>query len=516
MKADDGRRLCQEAQLYYYDLLCPDGAAVPESVSRHVSTCPACQEQVRRLREALLETQRESDPMGSCEDETVEALAQQFQFLDERVTCSEAKPFLPELAKASPQIRIPTPVTVHVEHCPECAEDLATIRAMNLTGGQLKRLSRIFESGSGAGVSPLQLRMGSFPPVPVENIKLVCADVSTADIFDLVVSCGAAPAEGHHMPNTRQRAVASHVQACPACAGRIQTLHHTLTGILERADSETTTIYHAGNDAEDAQGKAEGTYRYPVSVEVLHDQSGSEADPSGSGTAEIACASRFEGSPRLLARIAGITVIGVALAMLVRPPALTASGTLVSDVLKAFAKAQNIHVVTTYPNAGSVQELWIARHSGRLANRTAQKCVLHDLGHHRTRTIDLQAGSDVSAKLNRVKRDQIGQFTATFLADAMERVSPNTRLQQPTDDIGAGTPEALDVYELESTPHTGNSPLSKRCLIYIDPATKLPQRMEHYRQGPRQSQWEIVTTIVFAYPTEQETNDAIQALFPVK
>jgi hypothetical protein len=141
MRASGGKRLCQEARVYYYDLLCPDEAEVPPSVRQHVATCPVCQEQIRRLREALLDAERNPSPVGSWSDETVEALAEQFQLLDEHVTCSLAKPCLPELAMASPRIRIPTPVTVHVDHCPQCAEDLAAVRELHLTTDQLKRLA---------------------------------------------------------------------------------------------------------------------------------------------------------------------------------------------------------------------------------------------------------------------------------------------------------------------------------------------------------------------------------------
>ena len=78
----------------------------------------------------------------------------QFQLLDEHVACRDVKCFLPKLALACAQIRIPTPVTVHVDHCPQCTEDLAALRELNLTAPQLKRLSRFFETGRGEDVPP--------------------------------------------------------------------------------------------------------------------------------------------------------------------------------------------------------------------------------------------------------------------------------------------------------------------------------------------------------------------------
>ncbi len=105
MRPCEDERLCLEAQVHYYDLLCPEETAVPASVRRHVAACPVCRENMRRLRESLMEAECPARPAGAWQDETVEALAQQFQLLDERVTCSQVKPRLPELALNSPQIR---------------------------------------------------------------------------------------------------------------------------------------------------------------------------------------------------------------------------------------------------------------------------------------------------------------------------------------------------------------------------------------------------------------------------
>ena len=70
MRSSEDERLCQEAQVYYYDLLCQEEAAVPPVVRRHVATCPACQEQMRRLREALFEAQGPATPPAAGQDET--------------------------------------------------------------------------------------------------------------------------------------------------------------------------------------------------------------------------------------------------------------------------------------------------------------------------------------------------------------------------------------------------------------------------------------------------------------
>ena len=512
MRADDSQRLCQEARLSYYDLLGADEVAVPESVRRHVATCPACQEQLRRLRDALSESEKSSNPPGSRKDETIEALTQQFQLLKDCVTCSRAKPFLPKLVLASPQLRIPTPVTVHVEYCPRCVEDLAALRQMNLTRDQLDRLGRLFELGRGEGVPPLPFCGGSAPPA--EETQMACQEVSTADLFDLVVPPGAAPAEADP-PSERQSVIAAHVRACPVCQGGAQILQRTLAGMIQRDDSETATIYCLENDAENAQGQAGDPFQYPVSVQVLQGGSGSAADPSDAPTVQRVGPRKLGSfSAGRLARVAAIAVASIALALLLRTTVLTASGTLAGDVLKAFAKAENVRVVVTNPMAGVVEEFWLARRSGRLVHKTARECVLFDLAHNRKRLIEPPAGTSVTARLDAAEHNRVRAIVATGLVEALERLSPDTKLDQPTDDTSAGTGENLDVYEIP--PLSATSPLSRRYLAYIDPATRLPQRTELYQQRPRQSQWYLVTTTVFTYPTDQETNEAIQALFPAQ
>ena len=85
MRAGNGKRLCQEAEVYYYDFLCQNEAAVPESASRHMAVCPSCQGRIRRLRETLFEAQRAPGPADSWHGETIEALTLQFELLDEHV-----------------------------------------------------------------------------------------------------------------------------------------------------------------------------------------------------------------------------------------------------------------------------------------------------------------------------------------------------------------------------------------------------------------------------------------------
>jgi Zn-finger nucleic acid-binding protein len=518
MRPSEGERLCQEAQVYYYDLLCQEEATVPTVVRRHVATCPACQEEMRRLREALFEAQHSPSAAGAWQDETIEALALQFQLLDERVTCSEAKPLLPELALASPRIRIPTPATVHVDHCPQCAADLEAIRDLRLTADQLKRLGRLLETERGAGLPGIEgMGEGLASAVPGsladEDAGIACSDIAMADLFDRIVPNGATPPVGK-AARERQKAIVRHVQSCPACLAKAQTLQRTIGEIMARANSEIVTVYHAENDTEEAFGEAEGGYPYPVSVQVLHSEPDAAVDAHVARTVPAAGPRRLRRSARPLATLAALVLVVIALASLLRTTASTASGINVGEVDKTLAKVTSVHIVVRNREAKPVQEFWIARRSNVLVEKKADDCVLYDLPHDRKTTIELRTGSRTSDRLSEVERDGARRFMAGCLRDLVTGISPDARLRPAEGETLSGAGTGLDVYELSLSPRSRNSPLRDRRLVYIDRATGLPQKMEFYRQEPGAGRGDPVTTTIFTYPTDQEMDIAMDAFLP--
>jgi hypothetical protein len=533
MRSCEDERLCQEARVHYYDLLCQEEAAVPALVRRHVATCLLCQDQMRRLRETLFEAERPASATGAWQDETVEALAQQFQLLDERVTCSEAKPLLPELALESPQIRIPTPVTVHVDHCPQCAGDLATIRELHLSADQLKRLGRLLNGERGAaqrhveGVPPskrglegdpnrdssrlgTQARAAAAPgSLSSADADIACDDIVMADLFDCVVPSETVP-PGRRTARERQTAIARHVRSCPACLGKMRMLQRTLGAIVARADSEVVTVYHADNDV----AELESAYPYPVRVQVLHNDSEAAGDARKVRTALAIGLRKLERSAKPLA---ALVLIGVALIMLLRTTTPTASGTNLGDVDKTLAKMKNVHIVTREWPAGVAQESWIARPSNILVRKTGDNCVLYDLARDLRRTLNLRTGVRTSERLspNDPGREGARQFMASCLRDLVAEVSSDASLRPAEGERASGADKGLDVYEVR-LPQTRNSPPPSRRLVYIDRATGRPQRMESYRPVPGADPEDATTIMIFEYPTGPEMDEILQTLFPAE
>jgi hypothetical protein len=525
MRADEGNRLCQEAEVHYYDLLGPDEAAVPESIRRHVAACSVCQEQMRRLREALFEAERPRSAARSGDDETIEALAQQFQLLEEHVTCAEIKPFLPKLALATRQIRIPTPVTVHVDHCPRCAEDLAALRTLDLATDQLQRLSEFFASGSREDA--LGVEMSSL----VEDTGIACRDVSRADLFDAVVPYGAPP-------DDRRRAMISHVRTCRMCREAAQALRRRIWAILERTDSGTTTVYHAESDVKHASGEVGSPYPYPIDVEVWHGASTCGTGPdtreqrrhapfsaerealsAGTGNEETA-----EGPLLVTRRRSRVALVAVGLAALLllrwaNTP--TAFGTGIGALLKPLAEVRSVHIVSTYRNNKQpTQQFWIAYHSNRLVVNGGEHFDLYDLNHNCVRKTERGMRAGPPVRLSKVQWDGTRRLVGNYLRDVMMCVSPDTKLPPSMVNPNRETTENLDVYETTWLSHARSRSLQNKQRVYVDPATGLPQKMELYREMHDKARggtsWDLLTTTVFTYPTEQEMDREIETMFPAQ
>ncbi|KPK38520.1 MAG: hypothetical protein AMJ65_12770 [Phycisphaerae bacterium SG8_4] len=138
------RSNCKHARLYYYDLLDTETEAdVPDDARQHIASCQHCQADMSRLETMLADADRNSDSEQRRRDSAVtKLLSLHFAWLDKPVTCKSAKPFLASLADPLLRIRIPTPITVHLDKCRRCSDKLATIKNSGLTHKQLCHLGQ--------------------------------------------------------------------------------------------------------------------------------------------------------------------------------------------------------------------------------------------------------------------------------------------------------------------------------------------------------------------------------------
>ncbi|UCF43482.1 MAG: hypothetical protein JSV99_00725, partial [Planctomycetota bacterium] len=301
---------CRQAELYYYEFLGgEDIGTIPEDVSDHIKQCGRCRGQIDHLKDVLFESGNRFESGDADSGAAVVAsLKLHFAYIGERVTCETVKPFLASLSDPDLEIGIPTPITIHLDRCEQCANDVDSIRDLHLGGKQLRRLGQIFaEKSFSALVSCSEARkaIGSvastdFSEVEGEVLKHLCTcrwcrevlyeerqkvcnslsedgqssgfgceSVSAADIFDYVIPYGIDPARDEY--RKFRKSFTSHATSCPRCLAKMQRLHNTVYDIAERAESNVVTIYHIDEFTKaQALGESDDTYAgYPIRAEVV-------------------------------------------------------------------------------------------------------------------------------------------------------------------------------------------------------------------------------------------------------
>jgi hypothetical protein len=450
------------------------------------------------------------------------------------VTCAHAKPFLAGVLGASPQVRIPTPITVHLDRCPACARDLAALRALDLTADQLERLSQVY-SASGrespnecrrarpvvAALAALATERFDARILPhirtcarcrdelyrqrerlphgdrqegADRAALSCADVSPADLFDLAVP-GDAPAPADK---------AEHVRSCRGCVERVQALHRTVYGIAERPDSGIVTVYDAREEGVRVVGEA---------IEAEPPARGRESPAAGAAALR---GGRLGLDRRSFVKIALAAVVVSVLSTFFFTNAPTASGTNVGAVLQALEQAPNLHIISLGRHSPEpVQETWVARARNVLILKTRDRHVLYDFQGGRKTVIDPKRGAGVPARLAEEEYQGSRNIVAGCVGGLLATVSRSAELHP----VGraAGAPEGLVVYELTAETGGYRGPaLPCRLRVSIDSATGLPQKIESYYQEPGTREWELRNTRIFEYLTEQAMKEPLGALGPTK
>jgi hypothetical protein len=137
--------LCRQAKLYFYDSLSGEGSElIPESIKNHLDQCQQCKEKIEQLKDALESKDCSKSNSRQNTSAVTTMLELHFAHIGEYVTCKTVRPFLPGLLDPTIDIRIPTPITVHLDNCPQCKDDLKKIQNLNLSSTQLYRTSQFF------------------------------------------------------------------------------------------------------------------------------------------------------------------------------------------------------------------------------------------------------------------------------------------------------------------------------------------------------------------------------------
>ena len=547
MVSFDGSESCHEAEAYYRDYLEePSSPLVPESVVRHIESCSYCRSRLQRFRETLCAVEVDEDVQAAQaekDSQLITLLQSHFEHLEEPLVCTQVKPFLFRLASPTVPIRIPTPITVHVDQCARCAEDLESLRRLRLDPEGSKRLSQlcreILPEGSHvcreakghlapfASMAferiPADLldhicvcphcrdRMERFRPNPADDDghpeeparRHFCGEISGIELLDCAVPYGRGTG---FFGADRQRAVCEHVRSCPRCLEEVQRIRETVFRIVARPDSDVATVYsiedRAQTDHEDSRAVSEDT--------------GPLADKAGTMTALKSRAYRTGRIPMLrtktFGRIAFLSAAMIPLAVLFFLSMPSASGLSVRQVDYILGRAKAVHISTF--NDGEekpFQEQWISRDSQIILFETETERKIYDLRNRQTTILQPGLGVVDRFAMSDEQYEAGRRAMRRSLTSSLDGAPVDAELtHRPAGSQAAH--DGLDVYELTWDRSSGTAiPMPRRLKIYIDPITRLPERQEFSMWVPGINDWRAQTTL-YEYPDEEVVAARRQAL----
>lgn len=559
MVAVNPNALCKEAELHYYDFILGKGQElIPEHIVEHISQCQNCQKQLNQLKVVLLQADITAPEQSQANSATATMLKLHFAYIGRPVTCRVVRPFLPTLLDPVLAVRIPTPITAHIDNCPQCSEDLETIRTLNLNRNQLSRLSQLFAEWPSKGkVTCTQAQAAILFVVLMtlretdadvlkhlctcsncskvlyeyrqavckeveggpEQQKFLCEKISAADIFDYVIPYGLDPAKNQY---TRFReSLCSHVRRCPVCLGKMQQLHDTVYAILNRADSEVATVYNIDESAKGrATSESDDLYSgFPVKVEVLNLKDETKAEESASTinftTTLRRRLSLMKLKPMAKIGFAAAAAILIAAALLLNTP--TAKAVTIEQIYKAIDKIRNVYVASFVPGRKEpIQEKWVSRALNVYMTRTGEQLVLWDLQNKIKKTKNSGSDSVETTELSAAKMiTEIGMKVTTFLglvpfAD-LSVIPADASWSQVTDQGLAGITEGVEVYDLTWVEKLSDgSTVDRKWRVFVDPATNLPRRTEFYERLSGDSERKLRSLKVVKYLGDTEIQAVIK------
>jgi len=556
MIASNPNSLCREAELHYYDFLFGGGVEpIPEDVLHHIENCRNCQEQLNQLKAAL----SQADSVDAKQTQTDSAIAAMlrlhFGYIGRPVTCQIVKPFLPTLLDPVLQVRVPTPITVHLDNCRQCSEDFETIQEMNLNRKQLGRLSRLFAedplegtvSCSEAQAGALAVALLAFHKTNTGVLKHMCAcpdcrealyqyresvrnkllrdgevqerfpceDVSTADIFDYCVPYGIDPDTDQYAKF--REALALHLQSCPACLTKMQQLHNTVYGIAERVDSEVVTICHIDESVK-AQAPIDSDDLYggfPIRVEVVGSEDGITVEPSASTMALKRKVSTKNLKPLIKPAVAAAAVILIAVALFFNMP--TAKAVTIEQVYKAIEKIKNVYITSFEPNQTKLaQELWVSKTLNVYMIKTEKEIVLWDIGNtlKKTKNLDTDTIDTMSLAdeiLAGIERKMSGYLGLLPFADISD-IPPGAQWSRITGKGLDASMEGIEVYDLVWIRKAyDGSGVFKRWRVFFNPKANLPHRIEWYQKLTGGEEYTLASVNVVEQLDESQMRAVLKA-----
>lgn len=547
---------CQQARLHYYDFLFHESQGlVPASVVDHIQSCQYCQDQLDQLEGLLSHCHDYADLGPRPAGLTVTTMLRlHFAYVGERVTCATVRPFLPSLLDPALKIRIPTPITAHLDNCQQCAEDLRAIRELRLSRKQLCRLSQLFAANPAddrvscsrvQAVVPAVVSM-QFSETDGESLNHLCTcpdcrerlyelretarrrclhektdrktslcdEVSATDIFDYVVPYGIDPADDRY-PTFRGARV-SHFRGCPTCLAKMQELHRMIYGIAERAEADVVTIFRVGKSAgARVPGRAADLYAsFPIRVDITSAAEASEENPLAL-MRDIVTALKERVSTvnwRLLAKTGVVAaLIFAAVALLFNVPTAGAF----DEIYKALERVNNVHISKYDAQMRLLEEKWVSRARSIHMIKNAEGCVLRDLVNKVERWRKLEDNSLQTKPLSKGEIAETREWITGSLGllpfRATSKIPSNARWSPATGEALEASSKDFEVYDLTWIQQDYSGPsIFRKWRLFVDAGTSLPHRIEIHRKSTTDSDYNLTNVFEVKYPDDNKVQAVIE------
>ena len=560
MIAPDFNSLCKQAELYYYDFIFNESREhILQFIVNHIEQCQHCQEQINQLNGVLSQTEGYVElEQGQAGRAVTIMLKLHFVYIGKPVTCEIVKPFLPSLLEPALEIRVPTPITAHLDNCQQCSEDLETIRKLNLNRKQLRRLSQLFAEKAGEdNVSCSQAQAAILAVVSMafretneevlkhlctcpncrkvlyqyretvrkeylhnrtEREKFPCEAVSTTDIFDYAIPYGLDPAKNQYAKF--RQSLTSHMRTCPKCLAKMQELHRTIYRIYEQAESEVITVYHIDGSAKaKAVRETEELYAgFPVRVDVMgREEKVKIKQPARTidfGTALKQRVSAKKLKPLLKTAVPAAAVILIGVALLLHVPA--AKAVTIDRIYKAIEKVKNVYIASFVPDKKEpIQEQWVSRTANTYMLKTEKELVLWDIPNHVRKSKQLDTDSVETSQLSTEMITEI-QNTITVSLGLMpfydiSNVPQDAEWSRVADNRLEDITKDTEVYDLTWTErkHIGFV-VFRKWRVFANAETNLPQKVEWYKKLAANDEFELETIMVIEYLDNGEMQELIK------
>jgi len=548
MIAPNDNPLCGQAEAHYYDFLHEENRGQIEGhIINHIEHCQNCQDQINRFREVLAQVESGlEENQKQARTAVNHMLKLHFSNIGERVTCRVVKPYLPTLLDSALTIKIPTPITTHIDNCQQCSGDLETIRRLNLSPKQLRRLSQLLADRTAdntvscerswraiqsvatmnwAGIDAKVLRhlckcnvcrgllykerqklCDRLPDYEISP-EFPCESVSAADIFDYVVPYGLDPAND---PYERFRpAFTLHVITCSKCLTKMQQLHQTIYAIAERLDSGVVTIY---NIDESAKALNETTYAgFPIRVEVRDREAEVKTrvlSPIVNFTATLKRKFSAANLKPLLKVGAAAAIVLIASLLLLRTPA--AKAITINQVYRAIEKIKDVYIANfEHGKQEPLQEKWVSKVLNIYMTKTGRQLVLWDIGNGLRKTKNLDTGAIETTTLTEERLVDIEKKMSGSLGlmpfDDISEIPTEHEWDCVTDERAGTIAEEIEVYDLKWTEkaHDG-SVIFYKWRFFVNSKTNLPNKTELYEKLSPDTEYVLKVAYVVEYPDYRE------------